>query len=214
MCTAMSRIFVAQEVYDSFVAEFVSRAGRITLGNSLNYETQMGPLISQGHRRRVLECIARAKKEGVRLLCGGTAPDDPVLRKGFFLTPTVLEGALPQTAIFQEEIFGPVVCLTKFKELDEAVALANSTDFGLASSIWTKDISLAQETARRIQAGTVWINTYGMFYNELPYGGFKQSGFGKELGKEGFLEYTRLKNVVIDETPTTSKPLVNYWYGF
>ena len=115
-------------------------------------------------------------------------------------------------SVFKEEIFGPVVCISKISDVEEAINLANSTDFGLAACIWSKDKTLAEDLAKKINAGTVWINTYGMFYNEAPYGGFKQSGFGKELGKEGFLEYTRLKNVVIDQSPD-SKPLVNYWYG-
>jgi len=110
-------------------------------------------------------------------------------------------------------VFGPVACVSKFSDINEAVELANNSDFGLASSIWTKDKTKAQDLAKQINAGTVWINTYGMFYNEAPYGGFKQSGFGKELGKEGFLEYTCLKNVIIDKTKE-SKPIVNYWYGF
>jgi acyl-CoA reductase-like NAD-dependent aldehyde dehydrogenase len=116
-------------------------------------------------------------------------------------------------AIFQEEVFGPVVCVSKFSKIEEGIELSNATDFALASCIWTKDEARAKGLAARINAGTIWVNTYGMFFNELCYGGFKQSGFGKELGKEGFLEYTRLKNIVLDKTKD-SKPLVSYWYGF
>ena len=101
----------------------------------------------------------------------------------------------------------------KFSGSDEAAFLANSVDFGLAACIWSKDLFLAQDLARKINVGTIWINTYGMFYNQLPYGGFKQSGFGKELGREGFLEYIRIKNVLLDQS-SEGKPLVNYWYGF
>jgi len=103
--------------------------------------------------------------------------------------------------------------VNKFSTLDEVIALANMSDFGLACSIFTRDDALAQDLAKKINAGIIWVNTYGMFYNEVPYGGFKQSGFGKELGKEGFLEYSRLKNIIIDKTEG-SKPIVNYWYGF
>jgi phenylacetaldehyde dehydrogenase len=106
-----------------------------------------------------------------------------------------------------------VVIINEFSSIEEAVRLANDSDFGLAACIWTKDLNLADNLSKRLNAGTVWINTYGMFYNELPYGGFKQSGFGKELGKEGFLEYTRLKNIVFDKSQD-SKPLVSFWYGF
>ena len=213
MCTAMSRIFVEDDVYDKFLNDFAEKAKRIKLGESLNYETQMGPLISDGQRKRVLEYVERAKRAGAKLLCGGKIPDAANLKNGFFFEPAVFSEVLPQMSIFQEEIFGPVVCLNKFSTLEEAVKLANMSDFALASSIWTKDEVLARDLAGKINAGIIWINTYGMFYNEVCYGGFKQSGFGKELGRDGFLEYSRLKNVLIDKSQDT-KPLINYWYGF
>ncbi len=213
MCTAMSRIFVEDDIYDKFVTDFVEKAKRIKLGDGLNHETQMGPLISELQRKKIISFVEKAKKEDAKLSCGGKVPAGPNLKNGFFFEPTVFTDVLPQMSIFQEEVFGPVVCLSKFSDINEAIKLANATDFGLACSIWSKDNSLAEDLAARINAGIIWINTYGMFYNETPYGGFKQSGFGKELGKEGFLEYTRLKNVVIDKTKDP-KPLVNYWYGF
>jgi len=213
MCTAMSRIFVEDDIFDNFINEFVNKAKRIKLGNSLDHETQMGPLISDEQRKKVLGYVEKAKLQGAKLLCGGRIPEDAQLRNGFFFEPTVLTGVSPQMSIFQEEVFGPVVCVNKFSTPDEVIALANTSDFGLASSIWAKDDVLAQDLAKKINSGIIWINTYGMFYNEAPYGGFKQSGFGKELGREGFLEYSRLKNVIIDKTEG-SKPIVNYWYGF
>lgn len=213
MCTAMSRIFVEDDIYDKFVTDFVKKAKCLKLGDGLNPETQMGPLISEFQRKKVISYVEKAKQEGAKLLCGAKAPTDPKLKNGFFFEPAVLANVLPQTAIFQEEVFGPVACINKFSDINEAIRLANSTDFGLACSIWSKDASLAQDLAAKINAGIIWINTYGMFYNETPYGGFKQSGFGKELGKAGFLEYTRLKNVITDKT-RDSKPIVNYWYGF
>jgi aldehyde dehydrogenase (NAD+) len=130
-----------------------------------------------------------------------------------FIGPTVFEGVSPDMAIAKEEVFGPVVCISKFSKIEEAIDLANTGDFALAACIWTKDEAKAKEAAGTLCAGSVWVNTYGMFFNELPYGGFKQSGYGKELGKEGFLGYTRLKNVIVDKTKD-AKPLVNYWYGF
>jgi betaine-aldehyde dehydrogenase len=213
MCTAMSRILIQDNVYDKFVSDFVDKAKKIKLGDSLDHETQMGPLISIAQRKRVMDFVEKARREGAKILCGGKIPEDPKLKKGFFFEPTVISEITPKMSIFKEEVFGPVVCLNKFSTLDEAVGLANSTDFGLASCIWTKDEAQAKDLAKKINAGTVWINTYGMFYNELPFGGFKQSGFGKELGREGFLEYTRLKNIITDKTEDR-KPLVNYWYGF
>ncbi len=209
MCTAMSRIFVQEQIYAEFKTKFVERTRQIKLGEALDFQTQMGPLISLAQRDRVLAFIEKAKAEGLDILTGGKVPSG----RGFFFEPTLIEGAGPQSALFNTEIFGPVVLLNKFSSAEEAIALANASDYALAGCVWSADISRAQSIARKIAAGTIWINTYGMFFNELPYGGFKQSGFGKELGREGFLEYTRLKNIVTDQTKD-AKPLVNYWYGF
>jgi len=213
MCTAMSRIFVQDKIYDNFINDFTQKAKRIKIGSALNFETQIGPLISESQRKKVLEYVKQGKKEGAQLLCGGDIPQQEGLKNGFFFEPTVFGEVSSDTKMFKEEIFGPVASVVRFSSIEEAAALANDCVFGLAASVWTKDTSKAQSLAKTINAGTVWVNTYGMFFNELPYGGFKQSGFGKELGKEGFLEYTRIKNVVIDKTQD-SKPLVNYWYGF
>ncbi len=213
MCTAMSRIFVQANIYDKFLKSFVEKAQRIKIGLADNFETQMGPLISDAQRKKVLAYIEKAKAEGAKVICGGKIPENVELKNGYFFEPTVLVGVNPRAHIFKEEVFGPVVLIHKFSDADEAVALANNTDFALAACIWSKDLARAQELAKKINAGTVWINTYGMFYNALPYGGFKQSGFGKELGREGFLEYLGLKNIIRDQS-VEDKPLVNYWYGF
>jgi betaine-aldehyde dehydrogenase len=212
MCTAMSRIFIEDGIYEKFVADFTSKAKRIKIGNSQDFETQIGPLVSETQRKKVIAYVEKAVKQGAKLACGGKIPNDLNLRNGFFFEPTVLEAVKPDMTIFKEEVFGPVACLSKFSGIEEAIKLANSSEFGLAASIWTKNVTFAQDLAGKINAGTAWINTYGMFYNELPYGGFKQSGFGKELGREGFLEYTRLKNTVVDRSES-GKPLVSYWYG-
>ena len=213
MCTAMSRILVEDDIYDKFIEEFTAKVKKIKLGDGLDYETQMGPLISGAQREKVIEYVEQARKEGAKLLCGGKIPESPELKKGFFFEPTVFTDVTPQMAIFKEEVFGPVACVSKFSDMDEAVRLANTSDSALACAIWSGDMALAQKLASQINSGVCWINTYGMFYNETPYGGFKQSGFGKELGREGFLEYTRLKNILLDQTKD-AKPLVNYWYGF
>jgi len=213
MCTAMSRIFVQERIYDKFLADFVEKAKRIKLGLADDFETQMGPLVNDAQRKKVIAYIEKAKAEGAKLACGGKIPEGADLKNGYFFEPTVLVDVNAHSHIFKEEVFGPVVLINKFSGSDEAVSLANSVDFGLAACIWSKDLSLAQELAKKINAGIIWINTYGMFYNQLPYGGFKQSGFGKELGREGFLEYARLKNVILDQSGD-GRPLVNYWYGF
>lgn len=213
MCTAMSRIFVDKKIYDAFLKSFVQKTGRIKLGPATDFQTQMGPLVSEAQRKKVIDFVERAKKEGAELLCGGKASHDTALKKGFFFEPTVFSGVTPQMGIFQDEVFGPVACVNGFLNIEEALALANMSDFGLACSVWSRDLSRAQAVAEKINAGISWINTYGMFYDQLPYGGFKQSGFGKELGREGFGEYCRLKNVIVDKS-LEGRPLVNYWYGF
>jgi betaine-aldehyde dehydrogenase len=209
----MSRIFVEADIYEQFVNDFVSKAQRIKLGPGGDFQAQMGPLISEAQRKAVLAYVEQARKEDARILCGGKIPAAEELKNGFFFEPTVISEVRPESAIFKEEVFGPVVCISKFAKLDDAVALANASDFALAACVWSKDSAKAAQIAGQLNAGTVWVNTYGMFFNELPYGGFKQSGFGKELGREGFLEYTRLKNIVVDMAKD-AKPLVNYWYGF
>jgi len=213
MCTAMSRIFVQDTIYNKFVNSFVGKAKAIKLGPSESHETQMGPLITDSQRKKVIAYLEKAKAEGAKILCGGKIPQDPALKNGYFFEPTVITGVSPSMHIFKEEVFGPVTIISSFSDSKEAVALANNSYFALAACIFSRDLSLAEEVAKEINAGTVWLNTYGMFYNQLPYGGFKQSGFGKELGREGFLEYTRLKNIIIDHS-AEGKPLVNYWYGF
>ena len=213
MCTAMSRVFVQDALYEQFTASFAQKAKRIKLGLADDFQTQMGPLINDAQRKKIINYIEKAKIEGAKVLCGGNIPQNPELKNGYFFEPTALTHVNRHMHIFHEEVFGPLVIIGKFSTADEAVELANDSDFGLACCIWSKDLALAQELASRINAGTVWINTYGMFYNQLPYGGFKQSGFGKELGKEGFLEYTRIKNIILDQSPE-GKPLVHYWYGF
>jgi acyl-CoA reductase-like NAD-dependent aldehyde dehydrogenase len=213
MCTAMSRIIVEDAIYDKFVAQFVEKAVKIKLGQGLDFETQMGPLVSKSRQEKLVDFVEKARKDSAKILCGGKIPENPALSKGFFFEPTVIAEVDENSSIYQEEVFGPVVCISKFSGFQDAVSKANNSDFALACSIWTKDHKVAQEFADSINAGIFWVNTYGMFYNEVPFGGFKQSGFGKELGKEGFLEYTRLKTIIVDNTKD-SKPLVNYWYGF
>lgn len=212
MCTAMSRILVDKKIAAPFIEQFTAKAKKIKIGNGLDPETQMGPLISREQRDNLLAIVRQAKKEGAKLLCGGNVPQDDRLKQGFFFEPAVFSGVTPEMAIFQQEAFGPVAGITEFSTEEEAVELANHSAFGLAGCVWSGDLRRAKELSRRIDAGIIWINTYGMFYNETPYGGFKQSGFGKELGKEGLREYSRLKQVNYD--PAGQPPLVSNWYAF
>ena len=209
MCTAGSRLLVEDKIYQEFVDKLVTRTKNLKIGPADDFETEFGPLVSIEHRNRVLEYIEKGKKEGAKLACGGKIPDvDP---KGAYLEPTIFINVRNTMSIAQEEIFGPVLCVMPFTSVDEAVRIANDTKYGLAAMIWSKDLEKANKVARRLRCGTVWINTYGAFLNEAPFGGYKQSGFGRELGLAGLLEYTQLKHIAIDQTPG-GKSLVTHWF--
>jgi betaine-aldehyde dehydrogenase len=212
MCVAGSRLLVEDDIHGEFLEALVDKTLRIRLGNGLEPETAMGPLISAAHRERVLGFIAVGLQAGARLAAGGKVPKGKAFEKGFFLEPTIFDGVDNHMGIAREEIFGPVLSVMNFKTLDEAVALANASRYGLAASIWTNDIYQAYECAGRIRAGTIWINTYGNFFSEVPFGGYKQSGLGRELGKAGLSEYTELKSITMDTSPDR-RSLITKWYG-
>jgi acyl-CoA reductase-like NAD-dependent aldehyde dehydrogenase len=210
MCTAGSRLLVEDKIYDKFVGKLVERAKTLKIGNAVNFDTEFGPVISREHRDKILAAIEQGKKEGAKLLCGGKIPAVGEAN-GFYIEPTIFGDVKNSMAIAQEEIFGPVLSVIRFSEEKEAVRIANDSKYGLAAMIWTRDLEKANRLARQLQCGTVWINIYGMFPNEAPFGGYKQSGFGRELGREGLLEYTQTKHVCTDQTPG-GKPLVSAWF--
>jgi betaine-aldehyde dehydrogenase len=172
----------------------------------------MGPLISREHQEKVLRFISSGVKEGATLVAGGRVPEGEEFTKGFFVEPTIFDKVDNRMEIAREEIFGPVLSIITFSTVDEAIQLANDTRYGLAASIWTRDIYQAHSLARRIRAGTLWINTYGAFFNEVPFGGYKESGVGRELGKAGLKEYTELKSITLDLSPD-GRSLITKWYG-
>jgi acyl-CoA reductase-like NAD-dependent aldehyde dehydrogenase len=206
MCVAGSRILVEDKIYDKFIKQLVERTQNLKIGDNLDHSTDIGPMISKEQRDSVLKYIEIGKKEGAKLLCGGKAASG----KGYFIEPTIFE-AKNNMRIAQEEIFGPVLCVMKFSGIDEAIKIANDTKYGLAGMIWSKDLDKAERVAKKLRCGQIWINTYGFFHNEAPFGGYKQSGIGRELGKEGFLEYTELKHVNTDLTPG-GKSLSSQWF--
>lgn len=212
MCTAGSRLLLQEGIYDEFMQLLVEKTKKLKLGNALDYTTDFGPLISDEQRKRVLKYIDIGVKEKAKLVCGGKIPSDPNLKNGFFLEPTIFANVDHRMAIAQEEIFGPVLAVIKFSTPEEAIRIANDTVFGLAAMVWTKDTQKAEKVAKGLRVGTVWINTYGGFYNEVPFGGYKQSGIGRELGDEGLLEYTQLKTVTLDRSPG-GKSLVTTWFA-
>jgi acyl-CoA reductase-like NAD-dependent aldehyde dehydrogenase len=182
------------------VARVTEQATQVRLGHGLDPQTNMGPLISAAHRRRVLGYIESATEEGADVAAGGAEATVAGMEDGFFLQPTVISGVRNDMKVAQEEIFGPVLSVIAWEDEDELRALANDVDFGLAAGIWTSDTSKALRLAGDLQAGTVWINTYGMFDVAVPFGGRKHSGFGRELGAEALEPYLQSKSIWIDLT--------------
>jgi betaine-aldehyde dehydrogenase len=194
-CVAGSRVFVHQSLYARVVDALVSRAEAIRVGQPDVAGAQMGPLASFAHRDRVSEMVEAARASGAQVVAGGSAPQGGQFDKGAFYKPTVVVGIDNDAAIAQQEIFGPVLCVMPFESEDEVVSLANSSDYGLAAGIWTEDFSRAWRVARAIDAGTVWINTYKRLSISAPFGGFKDSGLGREKGVCGMRLYQQVKSV-------------------
>ena len=195
VCCAGSRLFVHKEHFDRMVQAIADRASRLRQGPGIHPMTQMGPLISRTHMERVLGYIERGREEGAELLVGGEP--NPEAGPGYFVKPTVFVGRDDMT-IAREEIFGPVLTVLPFESLDEVVRRANDTPYGLAAGIWTRDVAKAIKVAHRLKAGTVWINGYNLLDATSPWGGFKQSGIGREMGRYALEHYTEVKSVWVN----------------
>ncbi|MEG6510262.1 aldehyde dehydrogenase family protein [Methyloligella sp. 2.7D] len=194
VCSAGSRLMVEAPVFDK-VAEIVTESAKgLKLGHGLNADTTMGPLISQEQFDRVSGYVKRAEADGVTIASGAAKPGG-ALEAGFFHEPTVLLDVADQLPVVCEEIFGPVLCVQRFTDVDEVVARANDTSFGLAAGVWTHDVRKSQAVAAKLQAGTVWVNTYNQFDAAAPWGGYKQSGYGRDNGREGILKFLQTKTV-------------------
>ncbi|MFF9046722.1 aldehyde dehydrogenase family protein [Streptomyces parvulus] len=204
VCSAGSRLIVQDEVHDRFVERLAARARTIRLGSGLDPATESGPLSSAEHRAKVESYLEIARDEGARLVCGGTRPDDPDLSRGFFLLPTIYADCDRSMRIVQEEVFGPVVTVERFRTEDEAVELANDTRYGLAGGVWTGDASRAQRVAQRLRHGTVWINDFHPYLPQAEWGGFGRSGIGRELGPTGLREYQEAKHIYQNLRPGPS----------
>jgi phenylacetaldehyde dehydrogenase len=197
-CIAGARTYVHEQIRDEFVDRLVERARLIRLGNGLDPTTEMGPLVSAEQQERVTGYVQSGTAEGGTILVGGARGEGSELENGFFVQPTVIADVKPSMRVMREEIFGPVALVSSFSDEEEAIAAANDTSFGLAAGVWTRDIKRAHHVAARIQAGVVWVNTYGWFDAAVPYGGFKGSGYGKELGREALDAYLQTKTVWVD----------------
>lgn len=201
VCSAGSRFLVQHEIYDEFVKKFVNRAKKITVGPGLDQTTEMGPLVSEQQMKRVLEYIEIGRKEGAKLETGGEKLEGKAYGKGYYVSPTIFTGVSQNMRIVQEEIFGPVAVVQKFKTEEEALEMANNSPYGLAGAVYTNDVTRAYRVVKGIKAGITWINAYHNTYNECPWGGYKQSGWGRELGTFGLEAYTEVKQINLNLDP-------------
>ncbi len=197
-CCARSRILVEERVHDTFVERFAAATRALRVGDPLDPETQVGSLVSPQHRERVLGYVEAGRKEGARLVCGGDVPREGPLGRGAFLRPAVFDRVKPSMRIAREEIFGPVVAILPFRDEDEAVALANDSAYGLSGSLWTRDAKRALRVARALETGVLSVNSSRSVYLEAPFGGWKRSGLGRELGPAGLEAYTETKTVYFE----------------
>jgi aldehyde dehydrogenase (NAD+) len=197
VCAAGSRLLVDKSIQDEFIDKVAARAKKMAPGDPLDPKTRLGAIASKKQLENDINYIETAKREGAELVAGGSRADIGT-GKGYFLQPTVFAGVTPSMTIAREEIFGPVLAAIEFADLDEAIARANDSMYGLAAAVWTKDIKKAHYVARKLQAGTVWINTYNVYDTAAPFGGYKQSGFGREMSMHALEHYTQVKSVWVD----------------
>lgn len=208
ICSAGTRLIIEENIHDEFVEALVKRVKNIKLGSGFDQETEMGPLISSEHLEKVSQYVDDGLKEGATLAVGGAKPEEPVLQNGFFYLPTVLTNCSTDMDVVQNEGFGPVITVEKFSSEEEAIHLANDSIYGLSGGIWSQDIAKAERVAAQMRMGTVWINDFNIFFAQAPWGGYKQSGIGHELGVKGLEEYTEIKHVYHNIDP---QPL--HWFG-
>jgi acyl-CoA reductase-like NAD-dependent aldehyde dehydrogenase len=205
MCESGTRLLVPEDRRDEIVERLVARARTIKLGDPLDYDTDMGPVVSGRQHQRILGYLEQARADGATIALGGGAPEGPEFAKGFWIEPTIITDVTNDMRIAREEIFGPVLSVLTYKSLDEAIAIANDTEYGLSAGVWGTDLERATEIADQLRAGTVWINNWHQVDPALPFGGYKQSGVGRELGPGALDEYTDVKHVHLDLTQTRDR---------
>jgi acyl-CoA reductase-like NAD-dependent aldehyde dehydrogenase len=197
VCAAGSRLFLEQSIHDEFMAKLTDRVKTFKVGDPMDKATRMGPVVSKAQMDTVLGYIEAGKREGAQLVAGGQRASVGN-GKGYYVEPTIFDGVSNTMTIAREEIFGPVLSVIPFKSVEEGIAQGNATSYGLAAAVWTRDVGKALRAAKAIRAGTVWVNAYNLFDAALPFGGFKESGFGREMGSVGLDGYTEVKTVWVD----------------
>ncbi|MFB3222084.1 betaine-aldehyde dehydrogenase, partial [Staphylococcus pseudintermedius] len=205
VCSAGSRIIVHNSIKDKFEKALIDAVKKIRLGNGFDKSTELGPLISAEHRAKVENYMKVAKEDGATIAVGGQRPEREDLQNGFFFEPTVITDCDTSMRIVQEEVFGPVVTVEGFETEEEAIRLANDSIYGLAGGVFTKDIGKAQRVASKMRMGTVWINDFHPYFAQAPWGGYKQSGIGRELGHQGLEEYLETKHILMNTNPEPVK---------
>ncbi|MBI3189720.1 MAG: aldehyde dehydrogenase family protein, partial [Ignavibacteriales bacterium] len=208
-CEAGSRLFLHESIHDEFVSRLIEKTKKLRLGNPKEMTTDMGPVISEKQRQRILGYIKSGIEQGASVVVGGSVPKSSELEKGFFVEPTIFTNVKNSMTIAQEEIFGPVLSVLKFKTEGEAIAMANDSIYGLGGGVWSRDKDRAMSVAKRLRAGTVWINEWHLLSEKAPFGGYKQSGIGREFGLEGLHEYSETKHLHVDEVGVREK---KFWY--
>jgi betaine-aldehyde dehydrogenase len=208
ICSAGARVMLQDGIHDRMVEALRERMSRIRLGDGMVQGTRMGPLISAAHRAKVEGYIRIGREEGARLLLGGGRPSDPALARGFFVEPTLFTDCANDMRIVQEEVFGPVITVERFSTEEEALRNANSTIYGLSAGFWTRDPDRIRRMSAGLRFGTVWVNDFNVYFTQAPWGGYKQSGLGRELGRMGLEEYTEVKHVFQNHN---ARPV--HWFG-
>ncbi len=205
-CIAGSRLLLHEKVHDEFIERLVDRTRKIKLGDPSAMESEMGPMATTDQLNKVQGFVDSATKEGAELVYGGKRPEDSALSKGWFYLPTIFDGVRNDMYLAREEVFGPVLGVIKFHDEEEALSLANDTPYGLAAGIWTTNIKRGHRVARELEAGTVWINMYRAISYASPFGGYKQSGYGREMGLDAVREFTQVKSVWVDLSDAVPDP--------
>ncbi len=210
-CTATTRVYVHESIYEEFLKTLTKKVKKLKVGDPMDKKTDIGPLISKSQLEKAESYIDSALKDGARLLLGGHRKTG--FKHGFFLEPTIFADVKQDSRLCREEVFAPVLAVMKYSSVDEAIQKANDVEYGLGSSVWGKDITVLMKVANSLKFGEVWINDHGILTSEMPHGGFKQSGFGKDLSLYSLEDYTQIKHIYIDQTGLVRKPWYNTVFG-